>query len=186
MVFQPVDQPGDGPLEDKTVEELEAEERLHKLLDEAEAQQEPELSDAERLAAAGLELTDEQKAEVEGLVAPPEPGEVPDGQPVIVAFLTFQDTTGRWVATSDLTIKLLPQRAAEMNDFYIGAVVVARDVTSAETANRVIMTQGQMMANAQKAAQDAQILEQLNNKAGMPGMPRSGVAPGRGLLGPRG
>lgn len=80
------------------------------------------------------------------------------------AFLVYLDEGGHWVAESNMSMNIRSRRLAGINDFFLGAATIQKDVLVAETSGRTVMTQQQ--AAAQMAAQMQ--AQQVSQATGMP------------------
>lgn len=125
-------------------------------VDIAQPQEEAQLEIVtnEQLDAAADD--EQQKTEVPNV--PPIPQRVTE-----CAFLVFKDDNGRWTAHSDLNVQISTVREAMLDDFYVAASSIMRDVQVAETVRSVIGTQQQMAQQAMQQLENQRIAQAMND-----------------------
>lgn len=101
------------------------------------------------------DLTPEQREQLAALAE--EHGVEPEGQPVATAFIVAIGRNGEVVATSDVTLPVVPDRQATTDDMYGACSVVLKDIT-AQTA--AATTQG-LMVQMSRAIQEQQQQQQM-------------------------
>lgn len=75
----------------------------------------------------------------------------PTALQVETAFICYPDQNGHWIAEENIHKPLQIKRPATFNDFFIAATTVQKDVTVAESAQRVLQLQQELaMAMAQR------------------------------------
>lgn len=83
------------------------------------------------------------------------PGAAPETPAMTVetAFFCYMESNGHWVAEGNMAMKLNIGRSANLNDMFVAAATIQKDVQGAEMAQRIVQAQTQA---AQQMAQQIQ------------------------------
>jgi hypothetical protein len=82
------------------------------------------------------------------------------------AFLVYLDQQGRWVADGNVSRQITKAREPNFVDFHNACTTIIKDVVVMETANRVVMTQQQAMAQMAEQMQTREIARKIGGPVG--------------------
>ena len=84
------------------------------------------------------------------------------------AFLIYLDAEGHWVAEADISsVRTVSTRPANLNDFFLAASTVLRDVNEITQAHRNVNTHMQVLEQISRRQEDAKVQQMLMGKGGL-------------------